>query len=532
MASQHHLIKRQILQITVQEAAGAYGLQQKLGLLTRNRLTPLIARHCSELSSLDVIHRIDSVEVDLGELPLEDLEEALIKRFDTEFRRKLGEAIAQQSASRAQGARKAAHLELFAYFAQSGTFPWWADTAGTGILDNSVVWLVSHVPEAFKPLVNELLAQESYRKRLIQHLSNGALVTLAGLYSRALGAFVDGVFEDLYTVLLSIDGLKAFTVHWLRFEIWSAILLVLRLSGTASSDGLRFIQTLLPHIASHQGIRTSLLVDRMLEATKRLANTRHRFASDLPAILSAIHKQDAISEKHSDAHLPGEPEANILLKPEADVDLPATLSAIHKKDAFSDTHSDAHIPGEPEANILSEPEISLDFGFSDADEAYITNAGLVILWPFLARFFERLGLLERGQFKDFAALHRAVHLLQFLADPQQEPPPEYLLLLNKVLCGMAVDEVFDFGLPVTEHENDECSSFLAAVIEQAPILHNMSIPGFRATFLLRKGQLSARDGAWLLRVERETYDVVLDRFPWSVAWVKLPWMEAPMQVEW
>ena len=55
----------------------------------------------------------------------------------------------------------------------------------------------------------------------------------------------------------------------------------------------------------------------------------------------------------------------------------------------------------------------------------------------------------------------------------------------------------------------------------------MSVDGFRGTFLLRQGVLSTRDGAGLLRVERETYDVVLERFPWSWEWVKLPWMEAP-----
>jgi hypothetical protein len=174
----------------------------------------------------------------------------------------------------------------------------------------------------------------------------------------------------------------------------------------------------------------------------------------------------------------------------------------------------------------------IDLSFSDSDELYVNNSGLVILWPFLVRFFERLGLLEERRFKDVAATHRAVRLSQYLADPQQEPPPEYLLLLNKVLCGMPVDEVFDFGLPLTEHEIEECHSLLTAVIEQAPVLHNMSVAGFRATFLLRRGQLSTRDGAWLLRVERETYDLVLDRFPWSIAWLKLPWMEDPMQVEW
>ncbi len=85
---------------------------------------------------------------------------------------------------------------------------------------------------------------------------------------------------------------------------------------------------------------------------------------------------------------------------------------------------------------------------------------------------------------------------------------------------------------MTDEEQSECAQFLTAVIEGAPILRQMSLPGFRGSFLARQGQLSTRDGAWLLRVERETYDVVLERFPWSFQWVRLPWMNAPMFVEW
>ena len=44
--------------------------------------------------------------------------------------------------------------------------------------------------------------------------------------------------------------------------------------------------------------------------------------------------------------------------------------------------------------------------------------------------------------------------------------------------------------------------------------------------------LSERDGGWLLRVERETYDVVLDHLPWSAAFIKLPWMDDLLRVEW
>ena len=525
MQAQHHVIKRQLLQVTVQEAASAFGLQQRLSRLAHSRLIPLIAGHCSALSSPDVIHRIDSLELDLGELPLKDLEEALIKKFDTEFPRKLEEAIRQQLDGRAQEARAAAYLELFTCFIQSGTFPWWADTAETGLLQKIVLWLTAHAPEAFKPFVTKLLPQENYRKRLIQHLSDGALIALAELYSFALGPFARRVFEDLSTLFLSADGLNKLTAQRRRFRIWSAILSALCFFGITSADRAGFIKNLLLRFASESGITSTLLLERMLQAIEDLTKAEHSFRSELPAILGAFREQQVISETHS------EPDARSLSELEANVDIGFSDSdevsiALAQQFPIFETHA------EPDTRSLSKLEAVVDIGFSDSDEAYITNAGLVILWPFLIHFFERLGLLEERRFKDVAAPHRAVRLLQYLTDPQQEPPPEYLLVLNKVLCGIPVDEVFDFGLPLTEHEIEECHNLLSAAIEQAPILHNMSAAAFRATFLLRRGQLSTRDGAWLLRVERETYDVVLDRLPWSIAWLKLPWMEDPMQVEW
>ena len=111
-------------------------------------------------------------------------------------------------------------------------------------------------------------------------------------------------------------------------------------------------------------------------------------------------------------------------------------------------------------------------------------------------------------------------------------PPEYQTTLNKVLCGLDPAVVLEFGPPTTDAESEECANLLSSVIAQAPILREMSIDAFRGSFLLRKGLLTARDGIWLLRVERETYDVVLDRFPWNVSWVKFPWMQAPLGVEW
>jgi hypothetical protein len=173
----------------------------------------------------------------------------------------------------------------------------------------------------------------------------------------------------------------------------------------------------------------------------------------------------------------------------------------------------------------------VDVAFGDSDRAYVDNSGLVLLVPFLENFFTRLDLIEEQRFLSREARQRAIGLLQYLADGVPTPL-EYLMPLNKVLCGMDPSDIFEFGEPVTDREAEECSNLLAAVIEHAEVLGEISTTGLQGTFLIRCGVLSSEDGTWVLRVERETHDVLLDRLSWSFEWVALPWTSAPMRVEW
>ncbi len=185
----------------------------------------------------------------------------------------------------------------------------------------------------------------------------------------------------------------------------------------------------------------------------------------------------------------------------------------------------------PDAQANIEAADNNRLAFSDTDTLYINNAGLCLLWPFLGTFFESLELMQNNRFHDLAAKQCAISLLHYLATEELNPP-EYRLPFNKLLCAMDISDVFDFESPLTALQIEACDALLLAVINNAPILNNMSINGFRGSFLLRPGSLSADQSSWLLRVERETYDLVLARFPWTWQWVKLPWMEHPLRVEW
>jgi hypothetical protein len=166
------------------------------------------------------------------------------------------------------------------------------------------------------------------------------------------------------------------------------------------------------------------------------------------------------------------------------------------------------------------------------DELYVDDAGLVILWPFLERFLFRAGVLgeDRG-FLDEGAQLQAVALVDSLAtgDPA---PLEFRLPLAKLLCGRPFESDFALERPLTPEQLAEGDRLLAAVIDRVPALDGPSIPELRAGFLARPGALGARDGAWLMQVERRPHDAVLDRFPWTWRWVRLPWMTGPLRVEW
>lgn len=172
-----------------------------------------------------------------------------------------------------------------------------------------------------------------------------------------------------------------------------------------------------------------------------------------------------------------------------------------------------------------------DSGHSEVDAIDVQSAGIVFLWPLLPAFFRRLRLLGVQGFVSPAAQHRAVGLLQHVATSVASPA-EYQVPLAKVLCGMDLAEVFSFGDPVCTEERDESLNLLAAVAQHVPALRERSPDELRAEIVQRSGVLSRGPGSWLLRVERHAEEDALDAVPWSMAWIKQPWMTTPLAVEW
>ena len=170
-------------------------------------------------------------------------------------------------------------------------------------------------------------------------------------------------------------------------------------------------------------------------------------------------------------------------------------------------------------------EINLD------ERIYIPNAGLVLLWPFLSRLFANLNYTEKGKFLTPEKRIRAIYLSQYLVG-FTEDNPEYTLMLNKLLCGMELNEPIEEEIKLTEEEKAETRSLLSSVIAQWKEMNNTSVENFQRTFLQREGVMFKTEENWNVIVGKSSFDVLLLRLPWGISIIKYSWNNYLIFVEW
>lgn len=620
----------------VQGSDQAWWLQDELSRVHSERIVPLIEMCCSEVSEAGRIDRIESLVVDIGYVDPSRLEEEIVIKLLPAMRQALADQIREQENEadfRSPAPGVASYLELFAFFARTGSLPWWADTTRPHLLEETLRQLVHASPGHLRELMRDLTSESRSIRRIVYQYSSESLATLSGLLAPSLADAHTNLSHVIIAMSQDTELASGRAARQMGHAIWQSVLHVAGRGRGQTANAVQFYQEVLAQAAAELGVSYTSLVLRMARAaeeaesgaTSRLARVLQTLRKALPRPIPSFVDGDLPRDKplKTSQTVQERPWSELLaifdripspyrepviaalrelersvftggsatrydlaqvietilgilsrVKPPSNVvrdmlsavqdlataaDLPseeiagliAPLREALVEPSFAVSGTEALAPAEESVegdvpvhqtamtritNVRSDSmveaeHIPVDLSFSDTDRIYIQNSGLVILWPFIERFFERLGQMEANRFKDTAAAHRAVGLLQYIATGE-ESFPEYLLPLNKVLCGLELTEVFDFGLPITESEAEEGTNLLSAVIQHASVLRDMSVPSFRTGFLLREGVLSTRDGAWLLQVERKTYDIVMDLFPWSMQWLRLPWMEAPLRVEW
>lgn len=167
----------------------------------------------------------------------------------------------------------------------------------------------------------------------------------------------------------------------------------------------------------------------------------------------------------------------------------------------------------------------------DENQSYqLSNAGLVLLNPFITSLFQRLDFLDLNNSLKPDTRWLAVQTLQYLCRGESRLP-EPTLILEKILCGLPTNTLAEFP-PITDEIQAECDGLLKSAISHWTILGNTSPDGLRQSFLKRQGVLIKKEDSWQLQVEQQTIDILLNQLPWQLSIIKLPWLDQSIHVTW
>lgn len=164
----------------------------------------------------------------------------------------------------------------------------------------------------------------------------------------------------------------------------------------------------------------------------------------------------------------------------------------------------------------------------------VSNAGLILLHPFIISLFENTGIIKSGRDHQFTPiiLTHAAALLYFLATGREDVH-EWELGCIKILLGLEPESplLISEGL-ISAVDKDESEALLQSAINHWSALKNTSVHGFQSSFLQRQGLIRDEEECWKLQVESKSFDVLLDHLPWNINIVKLPWMKKAIYTEW
>lgn len=192
-----------------------------------------------------------------------------------------------------------------------------------------------------------------------------------------------------------------------------------------------------------------------------------------------------------------------------DLESPEALSSAWKDEEYTSSNSEEKI---------------------DPEKGFIANhAGLLLLHPFMKAFCERWELLNED--KSLKDADKMAHILHFMATGQEQNS-EFELTFEKYICGLNEDHVVDRNHVISDEMKEGIEELLKAVLSYWDALKSSSTGLLRNEFLKRPARIIAQDNEIHLTFERKSIDLLIDKIPWTIGFLKLPWRKEMIHIEW
>lgn len=571
MSPQPHLINTVALEVHTGRLGDLSSLQADLSDLVWQQALPQMAALFDGLVAADTVVRLDQVVITLPRLAAHELSEQFVPALLAALAQHLQDVLAGYAPEagtvlRDRQPQPESDGETLRYFLRHGRLPWWAtETDWETWLRRWQVSLVASPNEAAalrsllrtQPAARHRLATQfpdAFQHQAVLHL-NPTWLGWRSLLTQA---------HQLIAAIHAIQPLRDLTRTALHHRAWEILWMLI--SRAQPSDALpvgRWMQQWLPSflaIAGQQLIPpqpsppedTAIAhppspsaaaaaaspaphFDPRASIATLITQTLGRDRAPWLAALSQVERPPTPIPRPTVADRPDPSPAAIAppWPPRAEP-LPPLPTVPESGSAAAAPPPTEAVPTRPDTPTNPARDRAADSPLTAAEAQTgiaLNQAGIVLLHPFLRRYFAAIDLLTADQFRDEPSQHAAIALVHYLATRQLDPP-EYELVLPKLLCGWPLNAPVE-AVSLPQAALDEAEQLLQSAIDHWDALKHTRPDGLREGFLQRQGKLTQiGDRAWKLQVEKQAIDILLTRLPWGISMVKLPWMNALLTVEW
>ncbi len=518
MSSQQHIVQKLTVEIGLSSQDIAFDLQTKITNEYKRLVLSSMSEVFDRLVDADEFLSIDKLEIDIGAIPVNELEYAFPDKIKSEVeeavRRLLHEARAtpggnaevrmvtkQGDILTVQANLKGQSQSLFDalfYFLEFGILPWSSDRKEKPGLNFLLSEAIKINPRLLRTGLKQLQHKPHVFRRLAMQIREEQLPELARVLGSAFSSRLP-VFLREITALTALTKTKSKTKSKTQSKAHNKIVTPGELSIFFWEESLRYFTTNEEQLTSSAQEKKYLAVilKSLLEEID-LVPLKNSKDAVLKAVLQEVQEaQEAQEEKKK--------------------------SGVNKKE-----EEEGGLPDSPAAE----------------DGIYIANAGLVILAAYLPGFFNNIGFVKGKEFINENAKWKAVHLLQWMVygdkddaievgAEEKEETHEHDFAFNKILCGIDIAVPVPEKFYLSDDEKEEATALLKAVIENWDIIKRSSTRSLQITFLQKEGRLRRMGSDWDLLIERSSaVDMLIDRLPWSIGMIRLPWSAETIHVTW
>jgi hypothetical protein len=463
-----HLINRLQFELNCTDEDQAFNFRQNFAITFQEQIIDAADEICSDHVHEDEWIKIEKLEIDLGSFSPAAFDANFSSVFKSKFEKALVDKLSNIPSSQKKESFLVSKIELLKHFLQTGALPWWA-TEQEADINEIILELITNKQE----IITSFFYHHQFKKNL---------------WIRVAFQLSEEAKTKLILLLPELKTAKELFIEWIE----QLNILLKNQNNAAINTPVTLIENIVlknaPEIFQHWDNAniyleifkkiTAIAAENKSVIDKTISNNQSNFINVFNKITDDSAKE------------------NISIKTDV----------------------------QPQLAQANDEEIA-------ADKYIVKHAGIILLSPFLKSFFTNLHLLDGKEWKNKDAQYKAVHLLKFLSTGEQKTF-EYNLTLEKIICGLNIEEPIPLEIFLEEHETNEAIQLLESVIEHWKAIKNTSVNGLRESFLKRDGILTLKENGWLLQVERKTLDVLIDSIPWGYSTIVFSWNERLIFVEW